>query len=93
MDDFIKRINLSFDLRREQDRQVYEILSSKQHKTTYVIDLILSSENSVNSILDKNSLKECLKEVLEEMSLYSNSSPTIVQDNIPKEIFDIFEQI
>lgn len=93
MDDFIKRINLSFDLRREKDRQVYEMLFSKQHKTTYIIDLILSEGVKSNNTLDRTALKECLKEVLEEMSLCSNSSPTIVQDNIPKEIFDIFEQI
>lgn len=93
MNDFIKRVNLSFDIRREQDRQAYEILSSKQHKTTYIIDLILSERVKFNDILNRNTLKGCLKEVLEEMSLYSNSRSEIVQENIPKEIFDIFEQL
>lgn len=93
MEDFIKRINLSFDIRREQDRQAYEILSSEQHKTTYIIDLILSEGVKSNNTLDRDTLKECLKDVLVEMSLCSNSNQVIVQQDIPKEIFDIFEKI
>lgn len=93
MEDFIKRINLSFDIRREQDRQAYEILSSEQHKTTYIIDLILSSEKEVRDLLDRDILKECLRDVLGEMNLCTKTNFPIIQEDIPEEIFDIFEKI
>lgn len=93
MEDYIKRVNLSFDLRRERDRKAYEVIASKQHKTTYVINLVLSPDTVSNNIINKKDLRECLKEVLNEMNIYNKKETEVEEDKIPKEVFDIFEQI
>lgn len=90
-----KRINLSFDLRRGRDAQAYVILSSKKHKTDYVVDLLLNKEGIDNQNISKEVIKEALREVLEEMNININinKSNQDIDEEIPEEIFDIFGQL
>ena len=69
--DYIKRINLSFDLRREKDRQVCDILSVIKHRTAYVTEAVLAYEMGNQNTIDKNVIKQALQEVLVEMNIKS----------------------
>lgn len=93
--DYIKRANLSFDMRREQDRQVYEILSIKQHKTAYIVEAVLSYENGGQSTVgNEEFIKEALREVLMEMnvtSIENKNEEEVVA--IPQKVFDVFDQM
>lgn len=93
--DYIKRINLSFDIRRAQDRRVYEILSLKQHKTAFIVEAVLSYENGGQPIVgNKEFIKEALREVLKEMnvtSIENKNEEEVVA--IPQKVFDIFDQM
>jgi len=92
--DYIKRINLSFDLRREKDRQVYEILSLKQHKTAFIVKAVLSYETGrQNAVDNKEFIKQALREVLVEMNIKSIENKQEREEAIPDTVFDIFEQI
>lgn len=88
-----KRINLSFDLRRDRDMQAYAILSSKKHKTDYVVDLLISNERIVNQNISKEVIKQALREVLEEMNITINKSNQDIDEEIPEEIFELFKHI
>ena len=92
MDEHIKRVNLSFDLRREEDRQAYDILSSKQHKTAYIINILLTYAKG-NNLLDKDIIKDALQEVIQQMNIDIHSKGQITQNNIPETVFDIFDQM
>lgn len=92
-----KRINLSFDLRRDRDAQAYAILSSKTHKTDFVVNLLLDNGGVDNHSIDKSLIKQALREVLKEMSITIGEDKQDREEEsseeIPEEIFDIFEQI
>ncbi|MDU5082730.1 hypothetical protein [uncultured Tissierella sp.] len=88
-----KRINLSFDLRRDRDMQAYAILSSKKHKTDYVVDLLLNNEGIVNQNISKEVIKQALREVLGEMNITIDENKKDRDEDIPEEVFDIFKQI
>lgn len=88
-----KRINLSFDLRRDRDMQAYAILSSKKHKTDYVVDLLLNNEGIVNQNISKEVIKQALREVLGEMNITIGENKKDRDEDIPEEVFDIFKQI
>lgn len=91
--DYIKRVNLSFDMRRDQDRQVYEILSLIQHKTSYISRTVLTYEVGNHKAADKNLIKQALREVLKEMGITIDKNKQDREEEIPEEIFDIFEQM
>lgn len=92
--DYIKRVNLSFDMRREQDRQVYEILSLKQHKTAFIVEAVLSYENGgQHTVRNREFIKEALREVLKEINIAIEDDKKDREGEIPQEIFDIFEQM
>lgn len=91
--DYIKRVNLSFDMRRDQDRQVYEILSLIQHKTSYISKAVLTYEAGNHKASDKNFIKQALREVLKEMGITIDKNKQDREEDIPEEIFDIFEQM
>lgn len=93
MEDFIKRLNLSFDLRREEDRLAYEIISSKQHKTAYIVEIVLNNQQETKNVLDKNTMKQVLLEVFQEMDVNINTSKQVCQNQIPEMVFDIIEQM
>lgn len=88
-----KRINLSFDLRRDRDAQAYEILSSKTHKTDYIVNLLLSNGEEDNPSNDIKVVKQALREVLREMGITIDKNKQDREEDIPEEIFDIFEQM
>lgn len=88
-----KRINLSFDLRRDRDVQAYAILSSKKHKTDYVVNLLLNNEEVDNYKTYKNLVKQAISEVLEEMYITIDENKKDRKDEIPEEIFDIFDKL
>lgn len=88
-----KRINLSFDLRRVRDAQAYVILSSKTHKTEYIVDLLLNNEEVDNHSIDKETVKQALREVLVEMNIKSIENKQEREEAIPETVFDIFEQM
>ena len=87
----VKRINLYFDLSREEDKKAYSILSNKRKKTDYIIDLILASRKK-----DDARIKQLVKEIIEEYNFIpSNKENTNIEEksSIPDDIFDFFEQM
>ena len=91
-----KRINLSFSMDREEDARVYNILSAQKYKTDYVIKAVISYvEKGDKTILDKEKIKEIVKEALRECgidSINSNKAENNEQ-KLPKEIFDMFNSL
>lgn len=92
MSDYIKRINLSFDLRREEHRIAYELLSAQQHKTDYIINTILSL-GEVSEKVNRKFIKEALKEALTEINVRFDINNSNRIEEIPEDVFDIFEQM
>ena len=91
--DCIKRINLSFDLRREKDRQVYNILVQVHHKTAFIVETVLYYDKDNQSKIDKNTIKQALQEVLSEMNIAIDKNRQDSEEVIPEEIFDIFDKL
>ena len=91
--DCIKRINLSFDLRRDRDRQAYNILVQIQHKTAFIVETVLYYEKDNQNKFDKSTIKQALKEVLSEINFTIDKNNEDGEDEIPDEIFDLFEQL
>ena len=91
-----KRINLSFSMNREDDAKVYNIRSAQKYKTDYVIKAVISYvEKGDKTILDKEKIKEIVKEALRECgidSINSNKAENNEQ-KLPKEIFDMFNSL
>ena len=56
----IKRINLYFNMNREEDSRVYEEIKKQKKKTDYIISLVLK-----NNRLPKEEIKELVKEIIE----------------------------
>lgn len=89
-----KRINLSFDLRRDRDAQAYAVLSSKTYKTDYIVSLLLCNGETDNHLIDKNIIKQAIREVMEEMTVViGENKQDREEEGIPAAVFDIFEQI
>lgn len=91
-----KRINLSFSMDREDDAKVYNILSAQKYKTDYVIKAVISYvEKRDKTILDKEKIKEIVKEALRECGIDSinlNQAGNNEQ-KLPNEIFDMFNSL
>ncbi|WP_129600776.1 hypothetical protein [Anaerophilus nitritogenes] len=64
-----KRINLSFDLERNEDRKAYNLIQSSRGKTKYVIDAVLLAVSDNNEGFHKDRLKEVVKEAIVELGL------------------------
>jgi len=90
-----KRINLSFSLDREDDVKVYNILSAQKYKTDYVIKAVLSFMEKGNKTLDKEKIKEAVKEALREYGIDSKDLNKIEnnEEKLPREIFDMFNSL
>lgn len=86
----VKRINLSFNLDREDDRKVYEILLSEKHKTEFIIGMVLGNSNFGN-----DDIKSALREVLNEynFNLTENIKVEKKEEEIPAEIFNMFNSL
>lgn len=93
-----KRINLSFDLERDEDRKVYNLIQSRRGKTKYVIDAVLLSGIDNGEGFHKDRLKEAVKEVITELGLDIKISEKkennidnlkIEQNRIPDDLFNM----
>ena len=90
-----KRINLSFDLRSEKSREVYEIIISKRSaKTAFVIETVLAYLEN-NKSIDKQTIKDAFKEAIEEIGVFTvnKANGEEIADGIPDDVFDIINQI
>lgn len=93
-----KRINLSFDINREDDLKVYNILSEQKYKTDYVIRAVLRFLEKENQLITKKEIKEAVKEALEEYGGISdtNKNEEKLEDTeykLPDKIFDMFNSL
>ena len=90
-----KRINLSFDLRSEKAREVYEIIISKRSaKTAFVIETVLAYLGN-NKSIDKQTIKDAVKEAIQEIGVntLNEANSEEVAGGIPDDVFNIINQI
>jgi hypothetical protein len=98
MNQNIKRINLSFDLNRETDKKVYELIKGQQRKTSFIIRTVLQSKG-IEQNTNINVIKQALREVISEEGfiLKSNSTNEIKNETdsnvIPDDVFKMFDKI
>lgn len=92
--DEIKRLNLSFNLQRENDRNVYNIIKSKRQKTAYIIKAVLAYEGVTQEEKELKRIKRALREVLQDMNLMVDKDCNFTEESqIPDEVFQIFDSI
>jgi hypothetical protein len=92
--DEIKRLNLSFNLQRENDRNVYNIIKSKRQKTAYIIKAVLAYEGVTQEEKELKRIKRVLREVLQDMNLMVDMDCNFTEESqIPDEVFQIFDSI
>jgi hypothetical protein len=92
--DEIKRLNLSFNLQRENDRIAYNIIRSKRQKTAYIIKAILAYEGVTQEERELIRIKRALREVLQDMNLTADKDCYFTEESqIPDEVFQIFDRI
>ena len=92
--DEIKRLNLSFNLQRENDRNVYNIIKSKRQKTAYIIKAVLAYEGVTKEEKELKRIKRALREVLQDMNLMVDKDCNFTEETqIPDEVFQIFDSI
>jgi 3-methyladenine DNA glycosylase AlkC len=92
--DEIKRLNLSFNLQRENDRIAYNIIRSKRQKTAYIIKAILAYEGVTQEERELIRIKRALREVIKEMKLTADKHCDFTEESqIPDEVFQIFDSI
>lgn len=92
--DEIKRLNLSFNLQRENDRNVYNIIKSKRQKTAYIIKAVLAYEGVTQEEKDLKRIKRAIREVIKEMKLTADKHCNFTEETqIPDEVFQIFDSI
>lgn len=84
----IKRINLYFDMDREEDSSAYKIIMKQKKKTDYVINLILRSSD-----IRKEEIKELIREIIEEYDFKPEHKEKSESQSMPEGIYDFFEQI
>ena len=92
--DEIKRLNLSFNLQRENDRIAYNIIRSKRQKTAYIIKAVLAYEGVTQEEKELKRIKRALREVLQDMNLMVDKDCNFTEETqIPDEVFQIFDSI
>ena len=92
--DEIIRLNLSFNLQRENDRNVYNIIKSKRQKTAYIIKAVLAYEGVTQEEKELKRIKRALREVLQDMNLTVDKDCNFTEETqIPDEVFQIFDII
>lgn len=95
----IRRINLSFNLDKESDQKVYEIINKQRFKTNFVCKAVLDYINAVDrdkEVITKKELKNTLIEVLKDLDIskIDNFNVGNTEENeLPQEIFDMFSQL
>lgn len=92
-----KRVNLSFSLNRKDDLEVYNILSKQKFKTDYVIKAVLSYIRERDKGLDKEIIKQAVKEAIAEygrITIENNRKDNdCTQPELPDTIFDMFKNL
>ena len=92
--DEIKRLNLSFNLQRENDRNAYNIIKSKRQKTAYIIKAVLAYEGVTQEEKELKRIKRAIREVIKEMNLTADKNCYFTEETqIPDEVFQIFDSI
>ena len=92
--DEIKRLNLSFNLQRENDRNAYNIIKSKRQKTAYIIKAVLAYEGVTQEEKELKRIKRAIREVIKEMNLTADKNCYFTDESqIPDEVFQIFDSI
>ena len=92
--DEIKRLNLSFNLQRENDRNVYNIIKSKRQKTAYIIKAVLAYEGVTQEERELKRIKRALREVLQDMNITADKNCYSTEESqIPDEVYQIFDSI
>ena len=92
--DEIKRLNLSFNLQRKNDRIAYNIIKSKRQKTAYIIKAVLAYEGVTQEEKELKRIKRALREVLQDMNLMVDKDCNFTEETqIPDEVFQIFDSI
>lgn len=94
----IKRINLSFNLNRDLDAKVYELINNEPRKTEYIIKaiMLLVENEKDNNCISKDIIKLAVKEVLSELNVDLKELNNNVEEKVeklPNEIFDLFDSI
>ncbi|MFL0270105.1 hypothetical protein [Candidatus Clostridium radicumherbarum] len=94
-----KRINLSFSLDREDAAKVYDIISSQNFKTDFVIRAVIYYiEKGTSQVIDKEIIKDAVREVLESYGPVNIGQDTKKEVNseiieLPMEVFDMFNSL
>jgi DUF1009 family protein len=94
-----KRINLSFSLDRDDAAKVYDIITSQKYKTDFVIRAVIYYiEKGTSGVIDKEIIKEAMKELLESYGTINIKQDTKTEDTsgimeLPNEIFDMFNNL
>lgn len=92
--DEIKRLNLSFNLQRENDRNAYNIIKSKRQKTAYIIKAVLAYEGVTQEEKELKRIKRALRKVLQDMNLMVDKDCNFTEETqIPDQVFQIFDSI
>lgn len=93
----IRRVNLSFDLDKEEDKAVYEEISKQRFKTNFVCKSVLRYIKDIDKeVITNKELKNTLIEVFKELDITQINKivdDNIVEEELPREIFDIFSQL
>ncbi|WP_350343871.1 hypothetical protein PRVXT_000230 [Proteinivorax tanatarense] len=87
-----RRINLSFDSRKDSHNRSYEMLKNKgREKTDFIVKTILNDKENEDIELIKAALREVLNEsniVKEKQKENKDSS-----QSVPDDVFDIFDNM
>jgi len=94
----VKRINLSFSLDRKDDLEVFNILSKQKYKTDYVIKAVISYIGERNRDIDKEIIKQAVKEAIAECGGITTENKgkendSCIQHELPDDIFDMFDNL
>lgn len=94
----IKRVNLSFNLDKEADKKVYEIITQQRFKTNFVCKAVLKYidfKDIDREVITKQELKNTLLEVLKELDItqMNKVDDNTAEEELPQEIFDMFSQL
>ena len=94
----VKRINLSFSLDRKDDLEVFNILSKQKYKTDYVIKAVISYIGERNRDIDKEIIKQAVKEAIAECGGITTENKgkennSCVEHELPNEIFNMFDNL
>lgn len=89
-----KRINLYFDTNNERMRKAYDIIYTHAAKTAFIVDAVLSYTEG-NAELNKNAIKEALREVITELGLEikNEENKNNEDEAIPDEIFNMLSEL